>query len=160
MPSFDVVSKVDVHELTNAVDQTNREVTNRFDFKGTNSRIERAELLLTIIAPAEFQVGQVADILSTKLSKRGIDVRCLDYGPVQESGSEARQVLTVRDGIDKELARKLVKMVKETGLKVQTAIQGDQLRVTGKKRDELQQVIAALRAAKIDLPLQFINFRD
>ena len=160
MPSFDIVSEVNQHELTNAVDQTNREVTNRFDFKGTNSRVERAENVLTLIAPAEFQIRQVADILAAKIAKRGIDVRCLDYGEIQEGGNEARQPVTVRQGIDKDLARQMVKDIKASGLKVQAAIQGEQLRVTGKKRDDLQQVIAQLRAAKYELPLQFTNFRD
>jgi len=161
MPSFDIVSQIDSHELTNAVDQTNREVGNRFDFKGTNSRIEAAEHVLTLIAPAEFQVAQVRDILENKLSRRGIDIRCLDRGPVHESHNEARQEVTVRQGIDKELAKTLVKRVKDSKLKVQAAIQGDQVRVTGKKRDDLQDVIALLKNDKtLELPLQFINFRD
>ncbi|MBI1731444.1 MAG: YajQ family cyclic di-GMP-binding protein [Gammaproteobacteria bacterium] len=160
MPSFDVVSEIDQHELTNAVDQANREVTNRFDFKGTNARVERAELKLTLIAPTGFQVKQVADILQTKLAKRSIDVRCLKFEKLQESVNEARQEVIVRQGIDKELAKKLVKIMKDTGLKVQAAVQGEQVRVTGKKRDDLQQVIAALRADDLELPLQFTNFRD
>lgn len=160
MPSFDVVSEIYTHELTNAVDQTNREVTNRFDFKGTNSRIERTDLKLTLVAPAEFQIKQMTDILQTKLSKRGIDVRCLQFEALQAGSSEARQEVIVRQGIDKDMARKLVKLVKETGIKVQAAIQADQVRVTGKKRDDLQQVIAALRAANLDIPLQYTNFRD
>ncbi len=160
MPSFDVVSEIDTHELTNAVDQTNREVTNRFDFKGTNSRIERVEFKLTLIAPAEFQIKQVTDILQTKLAKRGIDVRCLQFETLQAGNSEARQDVIVRQGIDKDTARKLVKLIKDTGLKVQAAIQGDQVRVTGKKRDDLQAVMAALRAAELDVPLQYTNFRD
>jgi hypothetical protein len=160
MPSFDVVSEIDIHELSNAVDQCNREVANRFDFKGTNSRVERSEFRLTIVAPAKFQVQQVNDILQNRLAKRGIDVRCLEYGKLHESVSEARQDITVRQGIDKELAKKVAKLVKDTGLKVQTAVQGEQVRVTGKKRDDLQLVIAALRTASLDLPLQFTNFRD
>ena len=160
MPSFDVVSEIDTHELTNAVDQTNREVTNRFDFKGTNSRIERVELKLTLVAPAEFQIKQVTDILQTKLAKRGIDVRCLQFETLQKGTSEARQDVIVRQGIDKDTARKLVKLVKDTGLKVQAAIQGDQVRVTGKKRDDLQEVMAALRKADLEIPLQYTNFRD
>jgi len=160
MPSFDVVSEIDTHELTNAVDQTNREVTNRFDFKGTNSRVERVELKLTLVAPAEFQIKQVTDILQTKLAKRGIDVRCLQFETLQTSVSEAKQDVIVRQGIDKDTARKLVKLVKDTGLKVQAAIQGDQVRVTGKKRDDLQEVMAALRKADLEIPLQYTNFRD
>ena len=160
MPSFDVVSEIDIHELTNAVDQTNREVTNRFDFKGTNSRVERTELKLTMVAPAEFQIKQMTDILQIKLAKRGIDVRCLQFEILQAGMSEARQEVIVRQGIDKDMARKLVKLVKDSGLKVQAAIQGDQVRVTGKKRDDLQLVMAALRTANLDIPLQFRNFRD
>jgi len=161
MPSFDIVSEIDKHELTNSVDQANREIGNRFDFKGSNSRIETAEHVLTLIAPAEFQVKQILDILENKLSRRGIDVRCLDKGEIQESLNEARQAVTVREGIDKELARQLVKKVKDSKLKVQAAIQGDQLRVTGKKRDDLQQMIATLKQDKgINVPLQFTNFRD
>jgi len=160
MPSFDVVSEIDTHELTNAVDQTNREVANRFDFKGTNSRIERVEFKLTLVAPAEFQIKQVTDILQTRLAKRGIDVRCLQFETLQSGTSEARQDVIVRQGIDKDTARKLVKLIKDTGLKVQAAIQGDQVRVTGKKRDDLQAVMAALRVAELDVPLQYTNFRD
>jgi hypothetical protein len=160
MPSFDTVSEIDQHELTNAVDQTNREVSNRFDFKGTNSRVERADLKLTLIAPAEFQIKQMTDILLTRVAKRGIDVRALKFGAIQPGTSEARQEVIVRQGIDKDLARTIVKLVKDTGLKVQAAVQAEQVRVTGKKRDDLQQVIAALRAANLELPLQFTNFRD
>lgn len=160
MPSFDIVSKIEMHELTNAVDQSNREITNRFDFKGTDSRIEKAENILTIIAPAEFQINQILDILRTKLSKRGIDVGCLEFGDIQESINETKQQVTVREGIDKDLARKIVKLIKDGKLKVQSSIQGDQVRVTGKKRDDLQAVIATLKEQKLDLPLQYINFRD
>lgn len=160
MPSFDVVSQVDMHELANAVDQTNREVSNRFDFKGTSSRIEKADNVLTLIAPAEFQVKQIIDILRTRMSKRGIDVGCLEFADIQESANETRQQVTVRQGIDKDLARKIVKLVKDAKLKVQSSIQGDQVRVTGKKRDDLQSVIALLKDRKLGLPLQYINFRD
>ena len=160
MPSFDVVSEIDIHELTNAVDQTNREVANRIDFKGTNSHVEPTELKLMLVAPAEFQIKQMTDILQTKLAKRGIDVRCLQFETLQAGLSEARQEVIVRQGIDKDLGRKLVKLVKESGLKVQVAIQGEQVRVTGKKRDDLQLVMAALRTANLELPVQFTNFRD
>ena len=160
MPSFDIVSEIDMHELANAVDQTNREVSNRFDFKGTGSRVEAAENVLTLIGPAEFQVNQMNDILRTKLGKRGVDTGCLEYGPVEESGREARQVVTARQGIDKDLARKIVKLVKDSKLKVQAGIQGDQVRITGKKRDDLQAVIALLKGQKLELPLQYVNFRD
>jgi len=160
MPSFDVVSQINRHELTNAVDQTNRELSTRFDFKGTNARVEQSELLLTLRAPSEFQVKQIMDILQSKLAKRGIDIASLEVEPVIASGQEARQVVTVREGVDTELARKMVKLVKETGLKVQAQIQEKQVRVSGKKRDDLQAVIAMLRAAKLELPLQYVNFRD
>jgi uncharacterized protein YajQ (UPF0234 family) len=161
MPSFDVVSEIDQHELTNAIDQANREISNRFDFKGTNSRIEKSDAMLKLIAPAEFQIIQVRDILQNKLSKRNIDVRCLDEGKLIESINEAQLDIVVRQGIDKELAKKIVKIIKDAKLKVQAAIQGDQVRVTGKKRDDLQEVIAMLKNQKgIDLPLQFTNFRD
>ena len=160
MPSFDVVSQVDLHELTNAVDQANREIANRFDFKGTDSRIERSGLLLTLEGSNEFQLRQMLDILYSKLVKRGVDIGSLEEGKVQESGSRARQDLTVRQGIDKDTARKMVKLVKESKLKVQAAVQGEQVRVTGKKRDELQRVIALLREASFEVPLQYLNFRD
>ena len=161
MPSFDVVSKIDSHELTNAVDQCNREVTNRFDFKGSNACVEQAEEKLTLIAPAKFQVNQMKDILETRLAKRGIEVRCLKYDDeVQESVHEARLGAVVRQGIDSELARTIVKLVKDSKIKVQAAIQGDQVRITGKKKDDLQQAIALLRGQKLELPLQFTNFRD
>ena len=160
MPSFDIVSEVDRHELSNAVDQTNREVANRFDFKGTNSRVEQEDDTLVIHAPAEFQVRQVRDILEQKMTRRGIDIGCLQAGEIVESGQEAHQEMKVRQGIDRDTARALVKRIKELKLKVQAAIQGEQVRVSGKKRDDLQQVIAALKAADIGLPLQFTNFRD
>lgn len=160
MPSFDVVSKVDLHELSNAVDQTNREVSNRFDLKGTNARVEQSEYELIVHAPSEFQVEQVLDILRGRIAKRGIDVAALECGKVIQGGSEAHQQVTVRHGIDKEAARRIVKLVKDSKLKVQAAIQEDQVRVAGKKRDDLQTVIVLLRQASLDLPLQYINFRD
>ena len=160
MPSFDVVSEIDAHELTNAVDQTNREIATRFDFKGTGARVERDEYVLSIIAQAEFQVKQVDEILRLKIAKRGIDVQCLDAGEITSNVSEARQQITVRHGLDKEHARKVVKAIKESGVKVTTQVQDEQVRVTGKKRDDLQAVIAALRGASLGLPLQFTNFRD
>ena len=160
MPTFDVVSQIDLHELTNAVDQTNREVSNRFDFKGTDSRVEADGNLITLKAPAEFQIKQINEILRTKMSKRGIDVGCLEYGEIQETGREARQEIVARQGIDRELAGQITKIIKDTKLKVQAAIQGDQIRVIGKKRDDLQSVIAVLREQKLNLPLQYINYRD
>jgi uncharacterized protein YajQ (UPF0234 family) len=160
MPSFDVVSEVDMQEVTNAVDQTNREIANRYDFKGTGATVAREDAVLTLHAQAEFQLKQMMDILAQKLAKRGVDVGCMEEGRVEEIGSKAQQTVTIRRGIDAELARKIVKMIKDTKLKVQVAIQGHKLRVTGKSRDELQQVIGVLRAASLGLPLQFENFRD
>lgn len=160
MPSFDIVSEVDSHELSNAIDQTNREVGNRFDFKGSGARVAQNGYELTLVAPSEYQVRQMADILDNKLSKRGIDIGCLDRGKITESSHDARQVIAARHGIDKELGKRITKQIKDTGLKVQASIQGDQVRVTGKKRDDLQTVIAMLREVSLDRPLQFTNFRD
>ena len=160
MPSFDIVSEIDAHELQNAVDQARREIDNRFDFKGTGSRIELAEGEILLESESEFQLNQMMDILRNKLVKRGIDLACLDPRPVESPGGRARQRVLLRQGIDKDTARRIVKQVKDTRLKVQAAIQGEQVRVTGKKRDDLQQVIAALRQADLGLPLQFVNFRD
>ena len=160
MPSFDVVSEVDHHELTNAVDQMNREITNRFDFKGSNARVELKDQVMNLEADNEFQLKQMHDIIYKKLASRGIDTACLDQEKIEERGMRAYQTITVREGVDKELARKIVKMIKDTKMKVQAAIQGEQVRVTGKKRDELQSVIEMLKGADIDLPLQFNNFRD
>lgn len=160
MPSFDVVSEVNHHELTNAVDQTNREVGNRFDFKGSDAKVSQEGEALTLEAASEFQLGQMRDILYQKLSKRGIDVACLDEAEAETVGTRSRQRISVREGIDKELAKKIVKRVKDSKLKVQAAVQGEQVRVTGKKRDDLQQVIGLLREAELGLPLQFENFRD
>ena len=160
MPSFDIVSEVDPHELTNAVDQANREVTNRFDFKGSNARVEQVKQELVLIAETEFQVNQIRDILLTKMAKRGIDIGCLDRGEMAVKGSEVRQILAVRQGIDQELARKIVKLVKGSKLKVQATLQGEQVRISGKKRDDLQAVIHSLGQANLGLPLQFVNFRE
>ena len=160
MPSFDVVSEVNMHELANAIDQTNREVSNRFDFKGTDSRVEHTGNILTLIAPAEFQVKQIYDILRTKISKRGIDVLCLETGKITETVNEARQIITVQQGINQELAKKITRIIKDSKLKVQSSIQGEQVRVTGKKRDDLQEAISLLRNSKLELPLQYVNFRD
>lgn len=160
MPSFDVVSEVDLHEVSNACDQANREVTTRFDFKGSGASFELQDKIITLKAQSSFQLQQMLDILRLKMSKRGIDIGCLEVANPQQSGNEARQLVTVREGLDSDLCRKLVKTIKEKKLKVQTAIQGDQLRVTGKKRDDLQTVIALLRETDTDLPLQYTNFRD
>ncbi len=160
MPSFDIVSEVDMHELRNAVDQTAREIGNRFDFKGTRAAISQSDTSLTLEGDADFQLSQICDILYNKMSKRGLDINCLDKGKVEQAGVGVRQIITVREGIDKELAKKIVKTIKEAKLKVQAAIQGEQVRVTGKKRDDLQAAIALMRETQFDLPLQYINFRD
>ena len=160
MPSFDIVSEVDMHEVTNAVDQANREVTTRFDFKGSNARYEQNEAEILMKAESEFQLNQMLDILQTKLNRRGVDIACLESGDVEQAGKEARQLVTLRQGIDAPLARKIVKMVKDRKMKVQAAIQGEKVRVTGKKRDDLQQVIAMIKEANLEMPLQYENFRD
>ena len=160
MPSFDVVSEVDSHEVTNAVDQANREVHTRFDFKGTDSSFARDGDAITLKSESEFQLKQMLDILQGKLNKRGVDIACLAVAEPELVGTEARQTVTIRQGLETDLSRKIVKMLKESKLKVQGAIQGDKVRVTGKKRDDLQQTIASLREANFDMPLQYINFRD
>ena len=160
MPSFDIVSDIDHHEVTNAVDQANREISTRFDFKGTNARLELTKDQITIIAPTDFQVKQVDEILKNKLAKRSVDIRSFNYKDITTNLNEARQLIDVKSGIDQENAKKIIKMIKDAGLKVQAAIQGEQIRVTGKKRDDLQDVIAVLRQAKTALPLQYVNFRD
>lgn len=161
MPSFDIVSKVETAELTNALDQVNREIGTRYDFKGSGAKVERQENLLTLYADSEFQLKQVQDILYTRAAKRGIDVASFDAQKIETiGGDKARQLIQVKQGIDKELARNIVRLVKDSGLKIQAAIQGEEVRVSGKKRDELQAAIALLRGAKLGQPLQFVNFRD
>lgn len=160
MPSFDIVSEVDLHELNNAVDQANREVGTRFDFKGVDAEFTLADSVITLTAQVDFQIQQMLDILKSKMVKRGIDITCLKEGDVTVTGQRASLPVTVQQGIESDLARKIVKMVKDTKIKVQTAIQGEKLRVTGKKRDDLQQVIAMLKDASLGVPLQYNNFRD
>ncbi len=160
MPSFDVVSEVDHHELSNAVDQANREVATRFDFKGTGSNFELAGSLITLHTESEFQLQQMYNILSNKLVRRNIDIICLEMGDPDVQMKTATQVITVREGIETTDAKKMVKLIKDRKMKVQTAIQGQQLRVTGKKRDDLQAVIALLKGGDFAVPLQFRNFRD
>jgi len=161
MPSFDVVSEIDKPELSNAVHQANKELGTRFDFKGSDARVEQSDTRLSVFADNEFQVKQAVEILLTKLSKRGLDLACLSHQPIEEiGGGKARQYIELHEGIDSDLGRKLVKQIKQQNLKVQTAIQGDQLRVTGKKRDDLQQVMTFLRNSDAGIPLQFNNFRD
>ncbi len=160
MPSFDVVSEVDQHELSNAIDQANREVSTRFDFKGSGARFERENSQIKLTAQAEFQLKQMLDVLYQKLAKRGIDVGCLEVGEPTVLAKTATLEVTVREGIDTPLAKSMVKTIKDAKLKVQAAIQGNQVRVSGKKKDDLQAVMALLREAVTDLPLQFKNFRD
>ncbi|WP_300617949.1 YajQ family cyclic di-GMP-binding protein [Dokdonella sp.] len=160
MPSFDVVSEVDKHELTNAVDQANRELGNRFDFKGTDARFELDDAVITQSAPSEFQLKQMGEILRARLSARGIDVRCLDESTPEVNLAAARQKITVKQGIEQPVAKKIVAAIKAAKLKVEAQINGEKLRVTGKKRDDLQLAIAMLRKSEFDVPLQFDNFRD
>ncbi len=160
MPSFDIVSEVNTNEVTNAVNQANRDVETRFDFKGSNAKFELEDNQVTMRAPNDFQLKQLLDILTGRLAKRGVDIRCLQLDPPQINVGNAWQLVTVRQGIEAELARKIVKMIKDKKLKVQAAIQGEKVRVSGKKRDDLQQVIGMLKEAKIDMPLQFNNYRD
>ena len=160
MPSFDVVSDFDAHEASNGIDQANREVNTRFDFKGTGSKFELDGQLITLTSQSDFQLKQMLDIMRQKLAKRGIDIGCLEEREPELTGNEAWQTVLMRKGIESDLARKLVKQVKGSKLKVQTAIQGDKLRISGKKRDDLQAVIALLKESDAGLPLQYENFRD
>lgn len=160
MPSFDIVSEVDLHELSNAVDQTNREVSNRFDFKGSNARVEQKEALLTVHGENEFQIRQLLDILHMRMAKRGIELAALSEGEIRTSGNKATLEISILQGIDQDSARKLVKKIKESKLKVQCSIQGDKVRVTGKKRDDLQNIISQLDGYGVQQPLQTVNFRD
>ena len=160
MPSFDVVSDFDAHEAANGVDQANREVSTRFDFKGTGSKFELDGQMIALTTQSDFQLKQMLDILRQKLSKRGIDIACLEEQEPEFSGSEARQNVLMRKGIESDLARKLVKQIKGSKIKVQAAIQGEKLRVSGKKRDDLQAIIAMLKENDVGLPLQYENFRD
>ena len=160
MPSFDIVSEVNQHEVTNAVDQASREVDQRFDFKGTNAKFELKDAVVALSAQADFQLKQMLEILKLKLSKRGIDVACLKVDEPVTTGQTARQVVTLRQGVDTELGKKIQRLVKDSKLKVQAAIQDKQVRVSGKSRDDLQSLIALVKKGGFDLPLQFTNFRD
>ena len=160
MPTFDIVSEVDVHEFTNAVDQAGRIIQTRFDFKGVEAKFERSELTVTIVAEADFQIAQMEDMLRTALIKCKIDPLAMTMGEIETAGKQVKQLVTMQNGLESDLARKIVKIVKEKKMKVQTQIQGDQVRVTGKKRDDLQQVMAFLREEELGQPLQFNNFRD
>ena len=160
MASFDIKSELDSHEVTNAVDQANRVLQNRFDFKGTGAEftMETNDILLT--AKEEFQIHQMLPILNESITKRGIDIKTLKPGEIEQATGAARQLITLRQGIDKELAKKITTLIKQSKIKVQAAIQGDSVRIIGKKRDELQQVIQIVKDQNYDIPLQFINFRD
>ena len=160
MPSFDVVSEIDMHEAQNAVDQANREVSTRFDFKGTGSEFKLENEQITLTTESDFQLKQMMDVLNNKLVKRGVDISCLEAGKAEAVGKTARQIVSLRQGIDQATAKKVVKKIKDQKLKVQAAVNGDKLRITGKKRDDLQQVIAFLKQEDVGLPLQFNNFRD
>ncbi|HZQ61842.1 MAG TPA: YajQ family cyclic di-GMP-binding protein [Casimicrobiaceae bacterium] len=161
MPSFDIVSEVNQVEVRNALDQANKELSTRFDFKGSDARVEQKENTLTLYADDDFKLSQVTDILTAKLAKRGVDVRALKYGDVEKiSGNKVKQAVTVREGVEQDLAKKIVKLVKDSKLKVQASIQGDAVRVSGGKRDDLQSAIALVKKSITDFPLQFGNFRD
>lgn len=160
MPSFDIVSEIDPHELTNAVDQANRELGKRFDFRGSDARFERAELLITLFAPSEFQLSQMQDILRARLIARNIDVRCLELAEPEVNLAGARQKVTVRQGIEQALAKQIIARIKDSKAKVEAQIHGDKLRISSKKRDDLQGVMALVRQGEFELPLQFTNQRD
>jgi len=161
VPSFDIVSQVDRQEVKNAVEQANKEIANRFDFKGSDARIEQAELVLTVFADDEFKLGQVLDVLRGRLTKRNVDLRCLELGTVEKiSGDKLKRPVTVKVGVPQEKSKQIQKLVKESKLKVAASIQGDAVRISGSKKDDLQAAIQLVRASVADLPLQFINFRD
>ncbi|MCF8006564.1 MAG: YajQ family cyclic di-GMP-binding protein [Methylovulum sp.] len=160
MPSFDIISEFDKHEVKNAIDQVTKEIDTRFDFKGTESSVELTDEKVIMVSESTFQLQQIFSIVCNKLTRRSIDIACLDVGEAKPSGKLVRQEITLKQGLDSTLAKKIVKLIKDKKLKVQAAIQGDQVRVTGKNRDDLQEVIKMLRAEKIDMPLQFENFRE
>jgi cyclic-di-GMP-binding protein len=161
MPSFDIVSEVNQVELKNAIDQTNKEITNRFDFKGSDARVELVDKALTVFADDDFKIAQVYDVLIGKMTKRNVDVRALQRAKSEKiGGDKMKQVITVKVGVDQELGKRIQKMVKDSKLKVQASIQGDVVRISGAKRDDLQQVITMMKKNVTDHPLQFANFRD
>jgi len=161
MPSFDIVSEVDKQEVKNAIEQTNKEVGNRFDFKGSDARVEQKELELTVYADDAFKLGQVLDILRARMAKRNIDIRSLELKDIEKiGGDKAKQVVIVRTGVPSDKAKEIGRLIKDSKIKVQSSIQGDAVRVQGAKRDDLQAAIALVRQKIIDLPLQFTNFRD
>jgi len=161
VPSFDIVSQVNQHEVKNAVEQANKEITNRFDFKGSDARIEQADNLLTVYADDEFKLGQVSDVLRGRLAKRNVDVRCLEPGAVEKiSGDKVKRPITVKVGVNQDKAKQIQKLIKDSKLKVNASIQGDVVRISGAKKDDLQAAIQLVRSQVTDLPLQYINFRD
>jgi cyclic-di-GMP-binding protein len=161
MPSFDIVSQVDRQEVKNAVEQTNKEITNRFDFKGSDARVEQNELELTVYADDEFKLGQVSDVLRARLAKRNVDVRCLEPGAIEKiSGDKVKRPITLKVGVSQDKGKQIQKLVKDSKLKVAASIQGDAVRISGAKKDDLQSAIQLVRQSVADLPLQFINFRD
>jgi uncharacterized protein YajQ (UPF0234 family) len=161
MPSFDIVSQVNAQEVKNAVEQASKEIQNRFDFKGSDARIEQAEMALTVFADDEYKLGQVIDVLRQRMAKRGIDVRCLELGAVEKAaGDKAKRLVTVKVGIAQEKAKQIQQTIKDAKLKVQASIQGDLVRVSGGKKDELQAAIQLVRQSVTDQPLQYVNFRD
>ena len=161
MPSFDIVSQVNQQEVKNAVEQTNKEVSNRFDFKGSDARVEQAEMVLTVYADDEFKLGQVTDVLRGRLAKRSVDVRSLEVGAIEKiSGDKVKRPITVKVGIAQEKAKQIQKMIKDSKMKVAASIQGDAVRVSGGKKDDLQAAIQLVKASVTDIPIQFTNFRD
>ena len=161
MPSFDIVSEVSKPEVKNAVEQTNKEIQNRFDFKGSDARVEQAELVLTVYADDEFKLGQVMDVLRGRMAKRNVDTRSLDLGNIEKiSGDKVKRSVTVKTGVPQEKGKSIVKLVKESKMKVQASIQGDAVRISGGKKDDLQAAIQLVKASVTDIPLQFTNFRD
>ena len=161
MPSFDIVSEVDKQEIRNATDQVNKEVRTRFDFKGSDARVEQEDYKLTIYADDSFKIGQILDILMNKATKRGVDVRCMDKGEIEKiTGNKIKQSITIKTGVETELAKKIVRIVKDSKLKVQASIQGNTVRISGTKRDILQETIALIKKSITEFPLQFQNFRD
>jgi uncharacterized protein YajQ (UPF0234 family) len=161
MPSFDIVSQVNQQEVKNAVEQTNKEISNRFDFKGSDARVEQGENLLTVYADDEFKLGQVTDVLRARLAKRNVDVRCLERGTLEKiSGDKVKQPITVKVGIAQDKAKQIQKLIKDSKLKVAASIQGDAVRVSGAKKDDLQAAIQLVKTSVADLPIQYTNFRD
>jgi len=161
MPSFDIVSQVDRQEVKNAVEQTNKEITNRFDFKGSDARVEQNELVLTVYADDEFKLGQVSDVLRARLAKRNVDVRSLEPGAIEKiSGDKVKRPITLKVGVSQDKAKQIQKLVKDSKLKVAASIQGDAVRISGAKKDDLQSAIQLVKTSVTDLPLQYINFRD